>query len=166
MNVSHNTVDGTYKDPCTTVGGIRTGSPCTFPFVFPDCSEYFKPYQQIINRYLFIHLTSWPYFGLKLSCVCLYETVKLWFRLTFRGTKWKNLFNKKKKENYLFIYWIKYKRVTAVEQIESWDGEWWWDGDTVVSWHAVTPGLLANSLMTAWTILSCQIKRWSIALIQ
>ena len=56
MNVSHNTVDGTYKDPCTTVGGIRTGSPCTFPFVFPDCSEYFKPYQNHKQIFLFIHL--------------------------------------------------------------------------------------------------------------
>ena len=77
-----------------------------------------------------------------LRILFLYETPQRWIHLTFRGTKGKNLFNKMKKENYLFlsIDWIKYKRVTAVEQIESWDGEWWWDGDTLVSWHAVAPG--------------------------
>ena len=36
--------------------------------------------------------------------VFLYETPQRWIHLTFRGTKGKNLFNKMKKENYLFIY--------------------------------------------------------------
>ena len=45
MNVSHNTVDESYKFPCTTVGGPRMGSPCSFPFVYPDCSERFDPMQ-------------------------------------------------------------------------------------------------------------------------
>ena len=37
LNVSHNTVDGTFKFPCTTIGGPMMGSPCSFPFVYPDC---------------------------------------------------------------------------------------------------------------------------------
>ena len=41
--VSHHTMDGTYKRPCNTVGGPRMGSPCSFPFVYPDCSENVKP---------------------------------------------------------------------------------------------------------------------------
>ena len=40
--VSHNTVDGSYNNPCNTRGGPRMGSPCSFPFVYPDCSESFK----------------------------------------------------------------------------------------------------------------------------
>ena len=40
--VSHNTIDGTYASPCTTVRGPKMGSPCTFPFIYPDCSESFK----------------------------------------------------------------------------------------------------------------------------
>ena len=39
LNVSHNTVDGTFKFPCTTIGGPMMGSPCSFPFVYPDCQE-------------------------------------------------------------------------------------------------------------------------------
>ena len=42
LNVSHNTVDGTFKFPCTTVGGPQMGAPCAFPFVYPDCKEYLK----------------------------------------------------------------------------------------------------------------------------
>ena len=41
--VSHHTMDGAYKFPCNTVGGPRMGSPCSFPFVYPDCSENVKP---------------------------------------------------------------------------------------------------------------------------
>ena len=40
--VSHNTIDGTYTSPCTTFRGPKMGSPCTFPFIYPDCSECFK----------------------------------------------------------------------------------------------------------------------------
>ena len=40
--VSHHTMDGAYKRPCNTVGGPRMGSPCSFPFVYPDCSENVK----------------------------------------------------------------------------------------------------------------------------
>ena len=40
--VSHNTVDETYKSPCTTTGGDVIGSPCILPIIFPDCSESFK----------------------------------------------------------------------------------------------------------------------------
>ena len=40
--VSHHTMDGAYKFPCNTVGGPRMGSPCNFPFVYPDCSESFQ----------------------------------------------------------------------------------------------------------------------------
>ena len=43
LNVSHNTVDETYKYPCNTVGRSRAGSlmgaPCSFPFRYPDCKE-------------------------------------------------------------------------------------------------------------------------------
>ena len=91
----------------------------------------------------------------------LYETVKLSFHLPLRGTKWKNLFNKIKKENYRFIYWIQYKRVsrpTTVEQTEGlgWRVQWWWGGDTVVSWHAsVTPGHLAISLIITTPMNVC-----------
>ena len=43
LTVSHNTVDGSYNFPCTTVGGPQMGSPCSFPFVYPDCLGGFKP---------------------------------------------------------------------------------------------------------------------------
>ena len=40
--VSHNTVDGTFKSPCTTSGGDVVGAPCMFPVLYPDCTECFK----------------------------------------------------------------------------------------------------------------------------
>jgi len=43
MKTSHNTVDEKYKIPCNTIGGPQAGAPCSFPFVYPDCSESFKP---------------------------------------------------------------------------------------------------------------------------
>ena len=42
--VSHDTVDGTHKNPCNTVGGPQMGSPCSFPFVYPDCLVRLKLY--------------------------------------------------------------------------------------------------------------------------
>ena len=42
-SVFHNTVDGTYRNPCLTVAGLKRGAPCDFPFIYPDCSESFKP---------------------------------------------------------------------------------------------------------------------------
>ena len=35
-SVYHKTVDGTFKNPCITVAGLREGAPCSFPFVYPD----------------------------------------------------------------------------------------------------------------------------------
>ena len=43
LNVSHNTVDETYKFPCNAVDGPKMGAPCSFPALFPDCSESVKP---------------------------------------------------------------------------------------------------------------------------
>ena len=40
--VSQSTVSGGLTFPCTTVGGPSAGTPCSFPFVYPDCSEEFK----------------------------------------------------------------------------------------------------------------------------
>ena len=42
-SVFHNTVDVTNRNPCITVGGLKTGAPCDFPFIYPDCMESFKP---------------------------------------------------------------------------------------------------------------------------
>ena len=42
-SVSHNTVDRSFRNPCITVGGMKRGAPCSFPFVYPDCLECFKP---------------------------------------------------------------------------------------------------------------------------
>ena len=54
MNVSHNTVNKKYKHSCTTVSGPHTGSPCKFPFVYPDCSVsiyYLNPYNQLLQLF-------------------------------------------------------------------------------------------------------------------
>ena len=42
VTVSHNTVDETFKSPCTTNGGSVVGAPCMLPAVYPDCTECFK----------------------------------------------------------------------------------------------------------------------------
>ena len=42
-SVYHKTVDGTLRNPCITVAGLKAGSPCTFPYLYPDCLEGFKP---------------------------------------------------------------------------------------------------------------------------
>ena len=42
-SVFHNTVDVKNRNPCITVGGLKTGAPCDFPFIYPDCTESFKP---------------------------------------------------------------------------------------------------------------------------
>ena len=55
MNVSHNTVNKKYKHSCTTVSGPHTGSPCKFPFVYPDCSVsiyYLNPYNQLLQLFI------------------------------------------------------------------------------------------------------------------
>ena len=56
MNVSHNTVNKKYKHSCTTVSGPHTGSPCKFPFVYPDCSVsiYYllNPYNQLLQLFI------------------------------------------------------------------------------------------------------------------
>ena len=41
--VSHNTKGGPAPYPCTTTSGDNPGKPCSFPFVFPDCSVFPKP---------------------------------------------------------------------------------------------------------------------------
>ena len=43
---NHNTLDGSFKFPCTTIDGPNSGFPCSFPFVYPDCSESFRPKNQ------------------------------------------------------------------------------------------------------------------------
>ena len=35
--LSHATLDTTNNFPCTTVEGPAAGSPCSFPYVYPDC---------------------------------------------------------------------------------------------------------------------------------
>ena len=42
----HNTLDESFKFPCTTIDGPNSGFPCSFPFVYPDCSESFRPKNQ------------------------------------------------------------------------------------------------------------------------
>ena len=42
MNVSHDTLTKKFKFTCTTVGGLQSGSPCIFPFKYPDCLEMFQ----------------------------------------------------------------------------------------------------------------------------
>ena len=42
MNVSHDTLTRKFKNPCTAVSGIGSGSPCIFPFKYPDCLEMFQ----------------------------------------------------------------------------------------------------------------------------
>ena len=37
-----NTIEGSNSFPCNTLTGLRPGAPCTFPYVFPDCSLSFK----------------------------------------------------------------------------------------------------------------------------
>ena len=35
--LTQRTIDAYHQFPCTTVGGPRSGTPCSFPFVYPDC---------------------------------------------------------------------------------------------------------------------------------
>ena len=39
-----------YLSSCNTVGGPRMGSPCSFPFVYPDCSENVKPIELCCHK--------------------------------------------------------------------------------------------------------------------
>ena len=43
MLVSHNMKGGPATYPCTITSGDNPGKPCSFPFVFPDCSVFPKP---------------------------------------------------------------------------------------------------------------------------
>ena len=53
-SVYHKTMDGTLKNPCITVAGLREGAPCSFPFLYPDCSEGFKPVKNVCSYKMFI----------------------------------------------------------------------------------------------------------------
>ena len=55
-NVSHNTIDGSYKFPCNTIGGPQMGAPCSFPFVYPDCKDCVQPIDQILFMPFFVIL--------------------------------------------------------------------------------------------------------------
>ena len=71
--VSHNTIDGTYTSPCTTFRGPKMGSPCTFPFIYPDCSECFKSLYTVIHKNLtFITFNLW---FIAMQCMWWFETL-------------------------------------------------------------------------------------------